>query len=111
MQKETYLNRVIKQGDEEVVAITFTTDLELPQVKKIEQAIGQKLELADLPEQLLIEEPNKTSSKKNKLAKQQAEEEEAFLDAAFHQRKESNAKTTNYGVGQKAIMNKKKKHG
>ena len=111
VQKETYLNRVIKQGDEEVVAITFTTDLELPQVKKIEQAIGQKLELADLPEQLLIEEPNKTSSKKNKLAKQQAEEEEAFLDAAFHQRKESNAKTTNYGVGQKAIMNKKKKHG
>jgi ATP-dependent RNA helicase RhlE len=111
VQKETYLNRVIKQGDEEVVAITFTTDLELPQVKKIEQAIGQKLELADLPEDLLIEEVSKTSSKKNKIAKEQAEEEDAFLDAAFHQRKESNAKTTNYGIGQKAIMNKKKKHG
>jgi ATP-dependent RNA helicase RhlE len=38
-------------------------------------------------------------------------EEESFLDAAYHQRKESNSKTTNFGIGQKAIMNKKKKHG
>jgi ATP-dependent RNA helicase RhlE len=111
VQKETYLNRVIKQGDEDVVAITFTTDLELPQVRKIEQAIGQKIELADLPEDLLIEDASKTASKKSKIAKSQIDEEQAFLDAAFHQRKESNAKTTNYGIGQKAIMNKKKKHG
>lgn len=109
--KETYLNRVIKQGHEDVVAITFTTDLELPQVRKIEQAIGQKIELADLPEDLLIEDVVKTLKKKNKVAKVQAEEEEAFMDAAYHQRKESNSKTTNFGIGQKAIMNKKKKHG
>ena len=110
VQKETYLNRVIKQGDEDVVAITFTTDLELPQVRKIEQAIGQKIEVADLPEDLLVEQVSKASVQKNKLAKEQAEEE-AYQDAAFHKRKESNAKTTNYGIGQKAIMNKKKKHG
>ena len=111
VQKETYLNRVIKtQENEDVVAITFTTDLELPQVRKIEQAIGQRIEVADLPEDLLIEEVTKAALQKSKLAKEQAEEE-AFNDAAFHKRKESNSKTTNFGIGQKAIMNKKKKHG
>ncbi|MEJ5994189.1 DEAD/DEAH box helicase [Pedobacter sp. Du54] len=109
-QKETYLNRVLKQNDEDVVAITFTTDLELPTVRKIEQAIGQKIEIADLPSDLLIEEVTKASSQKKKQTKEQAEEE-AYQDAAFHKRKESNAKTSNYGIGQKAIMNKKKKHG
>jgi ATP-dependent RNA helicase RhlE len=111
VQKETYLNRVIKQSDDDVVAITFATDLELPQVRKIEQAIGQKIEVADLPADLLVEDVSKTTTKKNKIAKVQAEEEESFLDAAYHQRKESNSKTTNFGIGQKAIMNKKKKHG
>ncbi len=110
-QKETYLNRIIKDSEsEDVVAITFTTDLELPTVKKIEQAIGQKIETAELPEGLLIEEGTKGSAQKKKHAQEQAEEE-AYLDAAFHKRKESNAKTANYGIGQKAIMNKKKKHG
>lgn len=110
-QKEAYLNRVIKKhNDEDVVAITFTTDLELPTVRKIEQAIGQKIEIADLPEGLLIEEVTKASSQKKKQAQEQAEEE-AYQDAAFHKRKESNTKTSNFGIGQKAIMNKKKKHG
>ncbi|RZK44208.1 MAG: DEAD/DEAH box helicase [Pedobacter sp.] len=110
-QKETYLNRIIKQeADEEVVAITFITDLELPALKKIEQAIGQKLEPAELPEDLLVEETGKASNQKKKLAVEKKNEEE-FQDAAFHKRKESNSKTFNYGIGQKTIMNKKKKHG
>lgn len=110
-QKETYLTRVLKmQEDQDVVAITFTTDLELPMVKKIEQAIGQKLELADLPLELLIEDVTKQNTKKKKQVQEQVEQE-AYQDAAFHKRKESNAKTSNYGIGQKAIMNKKKKHG
>ena len=110
-QKEIYLNRVIKKHeDEDVVAITFTTDLELPTVRKIEQAIGQKIEIADLPEGLLVEEVTKATAQKKKQALEQAEEE-AHQDAAFHKRKDSNAKTSNYGIGQKAIMNKKKKHG
>ena len=110
VQKETYLNRIIKQGDEEVVAITFATDLELPQVRKIEQAIGQKIEVADLPEDLLIEEGGKIAAKKARLVTEEVEEE-IFQEAAFHKKKESNAKTANFGIGQKAIMNKKKKHG
>ena len=110
-QKEIYLNRAIKNyADEDVVAITFTTDLELPTVRKIEQAIGQKIEIADLPEGLLIEEVTKATAQKKKQALEQAEEE-AYQDAAFHKRKDSNTKTSNYGIGQKAIMNKKKKHG
>ena len=72
--------------------------------------IGQKIEVADLPEDLLVEEVTKASSQKKKQALEHAEEE-AYQDAAFHKRKESNAKTANYGIGQKAIMNKKKKHG
>jgi ATP-dependent RNA helicase RhlE len=109
VQKEIYLNRVIKKDDEDVIAITFTTDLELPQVRKIEQAIGKKIEVAELPEDLLVEEVTKATLQKAKLLKEQ-EDEEAFRDAAFHKRKESNSKTTNFGIGQKAIMNKKKKH-
>jgi ATP-dependent RNA helicase RhlE len=108
VDKETYLNRIIKENEAEVMAITFTTDLELPQVRKIEQAIGKKIEVAELPEALLIEEVTKTQ--KNKAAKEN-EETETFNDAAFHKRKDSNTKTSNYGIGQKAIMNKKKKHG
>lgn len=110
VDKETYLNRVIKQSEEDVIAITFTTDLELPQVRKIEQAIGKKIEVADLPEDLLVEEGAKSAMQKNRANKDQ-EEEEDYHDAAFHKRKESNSKTTNFGIGQKAIMNKKKKHG
>lgn len=110
VQKETYLNRIIKQGEEEVVAITFATDLELPQVRKIEQAIGKKIELADLPKDLLIEEGGKATARKAKSSAEQSQEE-AFQEAAFHKKKERNAKTANFGIGQKAIMNKKKKHG
>jgi ATP-dependent RNA helicase RhlE len=111
VQKEIYLNRVIKQADEDVVAITFTTDLELPQVRKIEQAIGQKIEVAALPEDLLVEEVTKAKAQKNKILTAATEEDENHRDAAYHKKKESNSKTTNFGIGQKAIMNKKKKHG
>ena len=108
--RETYLARVIKKGEEEVMALTFATDLELAEVRKIEQSIGQKLEVAELPDDLLIEETIKDSSSKNKSAKEEAEQE-AFRKAAFHEKKKSNAKTSNYGAGEKAVMNKKKKHG
>lgn len=103
VQKEIYLNRIIKKSDEEVIALTFATDLELPLVRKIEQAIGQKIEVAELPEDLLIEQTPKSKAKLE-------ESDDAYIDHAFHQKKESNAKTTNYGMGQKLVMNKKKKH-
>jgi ATP-dependent RNA helicase RhlE len=115
-QRETYLNRIVKlQGDEEDrVALTFVTDLELSPLRKIEQAIGQKIEAAELPAELLIEETGKVAQQKSKQLRElerERAEEEAFLEAAFQKKKESNAKTTNFSSGEKAKMNKKKKHG
>jgi ATP-dependent RNA helicase RhlE len=111
-EKETFLSRIIKNKAiaEEVVAITFATDMELAQVKKIEQSIGQKLELGELPEELLIE---KTVSKpkgldKNRVVKVKTEDPSG--GGAFHDKKESNSKNYNYGIGQKAKMTMKKKH-
>lgn len=109
-----YINRVIKTDEADLVSLNFINDLELPELKKIEQALGQKLEEAELPEDLLVEDTNKTAKQKSKHAKELERakaEEEAFRNAAFQPKKESNAKTTNYSSGEKAKMNKQKKHG
>lgn len=56
-EKETYISRIVKTGaesEQETLAITFSTDIELSTVKKIEQATGKKLELSPLPEELMI---------------------------------------------------------
>ncbi|WP_113639408.1 DEAD/DEAH box helicase [Nubsella zeaxanthinifaciens] len=109
-----YINRVLKKEDVDFVALNFIADLELSELRKIEQATGQKMEEADLPDDLLVEDTSKTAKVKTKNAKElerQQAEEEAFRNAAFQPKKESNAKTTNYSSGEKARMNKQKKHG
>jgi len=112
-EKETFINRIINKtpaDTEETLAITFTTDLELTMVRRIEQAIGQKIPVGDLPDDLVIEQEKKPADieekkpVKNKNAAPVAGE-------AFHQKKPENAKTYNYSSGVKAKMNKKKKHG
>ena len=111
--KMTYINRVIKTEGVDLVALTFVTDLELGQLRKIEQAIGQKIEEAELPADLLIEDVTKTIKQKTKKVKAAAleqAEEDAFLAAAFQEKKSSNAKTTNFGSGVKAKMTKKRNH-
>ncbi|CAM4299772.1 ATP-dependent RNA helicase RhlE [Pedobacter westerhofensis] len=110
-EKETFLGRIIKnkENPEEVVAITFATDMELIQVKKIEQSIGQKMELSDLPDELLIEKASKPKGlDKNRVVKTKTDEPAG--GGAYHEKKESNTKTYNYGIGQKAKMTMKKKH-
>lgn len=110
-EKETFLARIVKDktSEDEVVAITFTTDMELAQVRKIEQSIGQKLELAELPEELLVEKPSKTKgADKNRLESEDGEGPGG--GGAYHAKKESNSKNYNYGIGQKAKMTMKKKH-
>ncbi|ULT24497.1 hypothetical protein KUH03_36970 [Sphingobacterium sp. E70] len=47
------------------MVLTFTTDLELPMVRKIEQAVGKRMDVLDLPEDLQIYNP--TSDKKKKI--------------------------------------------
>jgi ATP-dependent RNA helicase RhlE len=105
-EKEIFINRVL-QNTEEAVAITLSTDLELPQVRKIEQALGKKIPVAGLPEGLIIDvEP--AEGKVIKTTKSRSPVEER--GAAFHEKKASNSKDYNYSSGLKAKMNKKKKH-
>lgn len=105
-QKETLIQRIVKQGDEEVVAITFSTDIELIEVKKIEQAIGQRMEVMELPEDLKIVDP--TAKPKKKKAE---EEDQSERGPAFHEKKASNLKNYNYSAGTKAKMTYKNKKG
>lgn len=110
-EKETFLARIVKNKDaaEEMVAITFSTDMELAQVKKIEQAIGQKLEIAELPAEILVEKVSKPKGlDKNRVVK--VKNDEPAGGGAFHEKKESNSKNYNYGIGQKLKMTMKKKH-
>lgn len=106
-QKETLIQRIIKHEDEEVVAITFSTDIELSEVKKIEQAIGQRMEVMELPEDLKIVDPT-TKPKKKKV---DDEEDQSERGAAFHEKKASNLKNYNYSAGTKAKMTYKNKKG
>jgi ATP-dependent RNA helicase RhlE len=110
-EKEVFLSRIVKDKDaaEEVVSITFATDLELLQVKKIEQSIGHKMEVMDLPEEITIDKPAKKSTNKNMISNDK--DSGPSGGGAFHEKKESNSKNHNYGIGQKAKMTMKKKHG
>jgi superfamily II DNA/RNA helicase len=110
--KETFIDRMINDtpdADDETLAITFATDLELSMVKKIEQASGQKIPVAELPEDPIIEKErtNATAEEKPALKKKAAE---PVAGEAFHQKKPENSKTYNFSSGQKAKMNNKRKH-
>ncbi|MGI4022535.1 MAG: DEAD/DEAH box helicase [Janthinobacterium lividum] len=110
LEKETFIQHIINpspQENQETIAITFATDLELSAVRKIEQATGQKIPVAALPEELVIEnEPKQESAEKPVKVKNPVPE----TGAAFHEKKASNAKTYNFSSGEKAKMNNKRKH-
>lgn len=109
-EKETFIEHIINHqpnDEDESLAITFATDLELSQVKKIEQAIGKKIPIAALPDELVIENEIKTKKSEEK---QPAKSNDNAPGAAFHEKKAANAKTYNYSSGQKAKMNNKRKH-
>lgn len=109
-EREIFIARVAvaAEKDDATFAITFATDLELTAVRRIEQAIGQKLAIGDLPEDLVIETDKKPAEEK-KTANHKTVA--AVVGEAFHQKKPENAKTYNYSSGEKAKMNKRKKHG
>lgn len=105
-EKEEFLNHLVKnEQNEDSVVLTFSTDLELPMVRKIEQAVGKRMDVLDLPEDLQIYNP--ANDKKKKATKE--EQEDSSRGGAFHPKKESNAKTFNYGGGEKAKMTMKLK--
>ncbi len=112
IEKETYINRMINDSrgiENEAMAITFATDLELTAVKKIEQATGQKIPLGELPEGLVVEKDRPIAAVAEKKAAKAKADDDA-PGAAFHEKKASNAKTHNYGAGLKAKMNNRRKH-
>ncbi|TCC99080.1 DEAD/DEAH box helicase [Pedobacter psychroterrae] len=109
-QKELFLSRVVKNSDEEAVAITFTTDLELADLRKIEQSLGFKIPVMDLPEDLVVDKVEKSPGNKVKTVKETIDDSPKG-GGAFHEKKESNAKNYNFGIGQKLKMTMKKKHG
>jgi ATP-dependent RNA helicase RhlE len=109
-EKEIFLSRIVKnkESEEELVSVTFATDLELLQVKKIEQSIGHKMEVMDLPEDVKVEKQAKKGLDKNRIVKES--DVQPAGGGAYHDKKESNTKDYNYGIGQKAKMTMKKKH-
>lgn len=111
VDKDMFLDRMINNSPditEETMAITFATDLELAMVRKIEHASGQKIPVAELPEELVIAKEKQVADPE---VKSKHKTDEYVPGAAFHEKKASNSKTTNYSSGTKAKMNKKKKHG
>lgn len=78
----------------------YVSDVEMTLLKQMEQAVGEVIPLLDLPEVLTATK----SKKKNKNI-------EEVEDAAFHKKKQANAKDFNYGIGDKIKMNKKRKYG
>jgi superfamily II DNA/RNA helicase len=107
---ELYISRLIDNGNEDTLALTFATDLELDQVRKIEQATGQKMQRAELPEDLLIEKDRKQKEAEKPKPQSKPDPNKYVPGEAFHQKKPENAKTFNFSSGEKAKMNKKKKH-
>jgi len=107
---DIFVHRMIKDADEpaKVQSISMATDLELALIKKIEQTIGQKISLNELPEgfRITIVQKDKNVIKQDNASKN----EEPLRGAAFHEKKAGNKKDYNYSAGTKAKMNKKKKH-
>ncbi len=96
-----FLQHIVKTSNDEVIAITFATDIELPELKKIEQSLGKKIPVIPLPDDLIIYRPSSNPKEKNEVDESQG--------GAFHKKKESNSKTYNYGGGAKAKMTMKNK--
>jgi superfamily II DNA/RNA helicase len=106
-EKELFIERVTNHqsgSENETMALTFATDLELSQVKKIEQATGKKITIAELPEELVIDKDVKVKKETK------PKTNEPLVGAAFHEKKAANSKTYNFSSGQKAKMNNKRKH-
>lgn len=98
---DVFVQHILKTSDDEVIAITFATDIELPELKKIEQSLGKKIPVMHLPDDLVIYQPSNNPKKKNEVDESRG--------GAFHKKKASNSKTYNYGGGVKAKMTMKNK--
>ena len=113
LEKEVFISHILNtdtEAEEETLAITFATDIELDQVRKIEQATGQKMQSAELPDELVIEKTRKQKESEKAAKPAKADPDKHVPGAAFHEKKPENSKTYNYSSGTKAKMNNKRKH-
>ena len=113
LDKDIYINHVVNHiGDanDETLALTFATDLELDQVRKIENITGQKMQKADLPEELIIEKDRKAKETEKEKQPAKVDPNKYVPGDAFHEKKPENSKTYNFSSGYKAKLNNKKKH-
>ena len=115
-EKEIYIDHVKNHdtdADKETLALTFATDLELDQIQRIEQATGQKMQKANLPDDLVTDKDRKAKEAEKEAKKKpvKADPNQYVPGEAFHEKKPENSKTYNYSSGTKAKMNMKKKHG
>lgn len=99
--RDVFVKHIVKISNDEVIAITFATDIELPELKKIEQSLGKNIPVIPLPADLLIYHPSNNPKEKNEVDESRG--------GAFHKKKENNRKTSNYGGGVKAKMTMKNK--
>lgn len=99
--RNDFVRNAVKTPNDEPIVITFATDIELAEVTKIEQALGKRIPVMPLPEDLVIYRPSNDPQQKIEVDESQG--------GAFHKKKESNSKTYNYGAGVKAKMTMKKK--
>lgn len=99
--RDVFVQHVLKTSNNEAMAITFATDIELPELKKIEQSLGKKIPVMPLPDDLVIYRPSDNPKEKD--------ERNESEGGAFHKKKESNDKTYNYGAGKKAKMTMRNK--
>ncbi|RWY54358.1 DEAD/DEAH box helicase [Mucilaginibacter gilvus] len=113
LEKEVFITHIINTdptAEDETLAITFATDIELDQVRKIEQATGQKMQSVELPEELVIEKTRKQKESEKVVKPTRVDPNKHIPGEAFHEKKPENAKTYNISANKKAKMNKKKNH-
>jgi superfamily II DNA/RNA helicase len=113
LDKDVYINHVVNHApdaDDETLALTFATDLELDQVRKIENATGQKMQTSDLPDELVIEKDRKAKETEKEKQPAKVDPNKYVPGEAFHEKKPENSKTYNFSSGYKAKLNNKKKH-
>src|SRR3546814_373688 len=76
---DVFMQHILKTSNDEVIAITFATDIELPELKKIEQSLGKKIPVMHLPDDLIIYHPDNNPKEQNEVDESQG--------GAFHKKK------------------------
>lgn len=101
-EEHIYSQRVLLKSEtqNDQLAITLCTDLELSEVRKLEQKQGKRMQQMDLPQELYIE---KDGAKKKTVK----EEIDPTQGGAFHEKKAKNLKTHNYSAREKVVLSGK----